>query len=75
MTLAEKITQKALTLPDGDRAALVDALLRSFHETRNDVDELWAREAERGVQEIEDGSVELLDGEQVLREARERLRR
>ncbi len=74
--LAEKLAEEALTLPEDDRAALADVLLRSLKAAASDqVDVLWAEEAERRVREIEDGTVALLDGETVLREARERLQR
>ncbi len=41
---------------------------------REEIDRLWAEEAERRVTEIDDGTVTLLDGYEVMREARERLR-
>lgn len=74
--LAEKLAVDALTLPDDDRAALVDVLIRSLKSPAGEeLDQLWAEEAESRVKEIEDGAVTLLDGHEVLREARERLRR
>jgi hypothetical protein len=74
--LAEKLAEDALTLPDNDRAALADVLLRSLRSPADEeVDRLWAKEVERRVKEIEDGTVELLDGAEVMREARARLRR
>ena len=42
---------------------------------KEEIDRLWAEEAERRVREIEDGTVTLLDGHEVLHEIRERLRR
>jgi hypothetical protein len=74
--LAEKLAEDALTLPDDDRAALADVLLRSLRSPASEeIDRLWAEEAERRVREIEDGTVELLDGHAVMQEARARLRR
>ncbi len=74
--LGEELAVDALTLPDDDRAALVDVLIRSLKSpAREEIDLLWAEEAERRVREIDDGTVTLLDGHEVLREARERLRR
>ena len=74
--LAEKIAGEAMTLPEDDRAALVDVLLRSLRGAESEqIQRLWVEEAERRVQEIEDGSVTLLDGPTVLQEARERLYR
>ncbi len=74
--LAEKLAEDALTLPDDDRAALADVLLRSLKTPAGaEVDRLWAEEAERRVKEIDDGTVTLLDGHEVMQEARVRLRR
>ncbi len=74
--LAEKLAEEALTLPDDDRAALIEVLLRSMHPpVPTEIDRLWAEEADRRVKEIEDGTVTLLDGDQVLQEVRKRLRR
>ncbi len=74
--LAEKLAEEALTLPDDDRAALIEVLVRSMNPpVRTEIDRLWAEEAERRVQEIEDGTVTPLDGEAVLQEVRQRLRR
>ncbi len=74
--LAEKLAEDALTLPDDDRAALADVLLRSLKKPAGEeIDRLWAEEAERRVKEIEDGTVTLLDGDEVLQEARARLHR
>jgi hypothetical protein len=74
--LAEKLAEEALTLPEGDRAALADVLLRSLKVAASDqVDLLWAKEAEQRVREVEDGTVALLDGKAVLLKARERLQR
>ncbi len=39
------------------------------------MDRLWAEEAERRAKEIDDGTVTLLDGPEVMQEARARLRR
>jgi hypothetical protein len=74
--MAEELAEKALGLPEDDRAALADMLLRSLKpESSDQFQQLWMDEAERRVHEIEDGTVALLDGETVLQEVRERLRR
>ena len=74
--LTEKLAEEALTLPDDDRVALVDVLLRSLHSpAREEIGRLWAEEAERRVQEIEDATVELLDEREVSRAIRNEERR
>ncbi len=71
--LAEELAEKALALPDDDRAALVEVLLQSLNSPAQEgIDRLWAAAAERRVKEIEDGTVKLLDGPEVLQEIRER---
>ncbi|MEM8964392.1 MAG: addiction module protein [Acidobacteriota bacterium] len=73
--LATRLAKRALDLSDEDRAALASVLLRSLSPAaQEDIDRLWDEEAERRVGEIERGEVELLDGEQVLAELRERFR-
>lgn len=74
--LTERLAEEALTLPDAERAALVELLLQSLGPgIDEELDRLWAEEAEGRVQEIEDGTVTLLDGQEVLQEIRQRLRR
>ena len=61
--LAKKLAEDALTLPDEDRAALADVLLRSLKTPAGEeIDRFWAEEAEKRVKEIEDGTVTVLDG-------------
>lgn len=71
--LAEKLVKEALALTGDDRAGMVDVLLRSLTSTGEEIDRLWAEEAERRVREVEDGTVTLLDGHGVLEEIRQRL--
>lgn len=71
--LEEKVLDEALLLPSDQRAELVDQLLRSLNlPTGEDVDRLWAAEAERRVREIRAGEVEPVPGEQVREEIRKR---
>ena len=63
--LAKKIAEDALALPEDDRAALADVLLRSLKTPAGEeIDRLWAEEAEKRVKEIEDGTVILLAGDE-----------
>ena len=74
--VAEKLAEEALALQDDDRAALVEVLLRSLAPSGGEeIDRLWAEEAEKRVREIEDGTVTLLDGSEVFREIRDRFGR
>ncbi len=72
--LATQLADTAMQLPSEERVALVDLLLKSLNiPTQQDIDTLWANEAEKRVQDIASGTVQALDGEQVFREIRQRL--
>lgn len=72
----DDIIKDALSLPPGARAMLADQLLESLDwEKEKEVDEAWAVEAERRMQEIRDGKVQTIDGEEVMRELRARRNR
>jgi putative addiction module component (TIGR02574 family) len=72
----DEILSAALSLSPGARAMLADHLLESLDaEDQKRIDAIWAEEAERRMQEIRDGKVQPIDGEQVMRELRVRRRR
>jgi putative addiction module component (TIGR02574 family) len=71
----EQLTAQVLALPEASRAQLITALIDSLPHPPDDHSEVWrAEEAERRCQEIADGSVECIPGEEVFRRAREHLR-
>ena len=71
MTAAEKVFDEALSLPEDARVSLVEKLLVSLNlPTRDEIDRLWAEEAERRVSQVEKGEVELIPGEDVFRKIR-----
>ena len=52
---------------------LADHLLASLDgPNQEEIDAAWAEEAERRMREIDEGKVELIDGELVMRELRSR---
>jgi putative addiction module component (TIGR02574 family) len=74
--LAKQFADKALLLPREDRAELVERLLQSLNEPgQKEIDKLWAEEAEKRVKEYKEGKIEALDGEQVFREIKDRIKR
>jgi len=76
ITVADKVYNKALSLPANDRVGLVERLLSSLNlPTQPDVDKLWADEAERRVAQIDSGEVDLIPGETVFERIRQRYRR
>lgn len=73
MSTFEEILSASLALPPGMRAALAGHLLEGLDwEDQKRIDAVWAEEAERRMQEIRDGKVQTIDGEQVMRELRAR---
>jgi len=71
----EEIESAILQLPEPARARLAKTLLLSLGESEDsDVEELWAEEAEHRYREIESGEVTPLPSDDVLREARSRLK-
>ena len=64
---------EAISLPLDIRTQLVDRLLRSLHPIQKEIDELWAIEAEKRVQELRTGKITSIPGEDVFRKIGERL--
>jgi putative addiction module component (TIGR02574 family) len=73
MTAFEAVLDQALKLPDEERSRLAARLLSSLEP---DGDELsaeewereWSAELDKRVREIREGTVELIDGDEVLAE-------
>ncbi len=71
----DEIFGAALSLPPGLRAMLAEHLLKSLDSIKQaEIDALWAEEAEKRVQAIEQGQVTLIPGEQMFRSLRSRSR-
>lgn len=72
----DDVIKDALSLPPGERAMLADHLLESLDwEKQKEIDALWAAEAERRNQEIDDGVVTPIPGEEVMSRLRARYKR
>jgi putative addiction module component (TIGR02574 family) len=73
VALNEKLVKQALALPSDMRAALVDRLLVSLNlPSQKQIDKLWAKEAERRIDEIDSGRARPVPGESVFAEVRKR---
>jgi putative addiction module component (TIGR02574 family) len=69
----DEIFGAALSLPPGLRVMLAEHLLKSLDSVQQaELDAVWAEEAEKRVQAIEQGQVTLIPGEQVFQELRSR---
>ncbi len=63
----------ALSLSPGARAMLADHLLESLDaQEEKRIDTIWAEEAERRAEAIDEGRAKLIPGEQVMAELRAR---
>jgi len=67
----EELLQKALSLPDAERAELASSLLASLDTTIDpDVDAAWQHELARRLDEVRSGNVGTIPWDQVQRKAR-----
>ena len=72
---ARKLEAEALKLPPEERARLAERLISSLdQEADADVEELWLREAERRLEELESGAVSAVPADRVIEKARSTLR-
>ena len=70
---AKRLLSAALQLPEKERGELATRLLESLDDDTDDPAEVhraWELELERRRREVQDGTVELVDGEEFLRELR-----
>jgi putative addiction module component (TIGR02574 family) len=71
-TTLETIEAEALKLPPSDRSHLVERLLFSL-DADAELEEAWAREADRREAELDSGAVEAVPGERAMERLRARL--
>lgn len=76
----EEIEKELFELPTEDRARVVRDLIASLDRDEQQLspeewESAWKAELERRQQELDSGKVSLLPGEEVLKRARERLKR
>jgi len=69
--MPDRVIEEALSLPADIRLNLVEKLITSLNlPTDEDVDRLWAEEAERRISQVEAGEVGLVPGEEVFSKIR-----
>ena len=68
-----RILEQALALSTQERGLVIDRLIKSLDDEPADdgVEEAWASEIKSRVEDIRSGRVELIPGEEVLRELAE----
>ncbi|MRG96079.1 addiction module protein [Polyangium spumosum] len=71
----QRLADEILSLPAPARAELVRCILVSLSRSESEtIKQTWAKIAEERCRQIDAGEVELLDGEDVLRELRAHVR-
>jgi putative addiction module component (TIGR02574 family) len=65
---SERVLEDALTLPPDERVDVAVALMDSLNEQEDEgVEEAWAKEIERRIQEVESGAVKTIPWADVRR--------
>ena len=72
---ASKLLEQLLALPEADRLEIADRLDETLGGTGDDLDPAFEAELNRRLDMVANGTAELIDGEQVFREARERIQK
>lgn len=67
MRSIEQLTEEVLSLPSESRALLADKLVESLEfDTDSAIQAIWLTEAKRRRDEVRDGFVQLIPGEEAL---------
>lgn len=72
MIKTDELISEAISLPADIRALIVNKLLESLNPTSKEIDEIWASEAEKRVEDIRTGKVKTISGEEVFKEIRDK---
>ena len=68
-----KVFKEALSLPTDLRISLVKKLLASLNlPIREEIDQLWAEEAEKRVSQIDQGEVKVIPGNETFAKIRQK---
>mgnify|MGYP001016544577 CR=1 FL=1 len=75
MMKTNELLSMAESLPIEIKIQLIDTLLNSIHPSQSEIDELWAKEAERRVDQIKSGKAKPINGEEIFKEIQGRFSR
>lgn len=70
MSKTNDILKEAITLPPSERALLIDELLNSLDEKDNEIDRLWAKEAESRIDAYDNGKLKSVSIDKILEKYR-----
>jgi len=68
----DELLSEAISLPADMRALIVNKLLESLNPTTKEIDEIWAAEAEKRVEDIRTGKVKTIPGEEIFKAIRDK---
>ncbi len=66
MITTENVLKEALTLRPFEKAQLIDRLLASLDKSDQEIDELWAKEAEDRIDAYDQGKIKAIPLEKVV---------
>jgi putative addiction module component (TIGR02574 family) len=76
MTTTAKLTEEILSLPCEDRIRIVETILESLNAPDDkNIEQAWAVEAERRIDDLNAGQVQSIPGVEVFADIRQRLGR
>jgi len=64
---ANKLISMAESLPIDLKTRLIESLLNSLNPSQEEIDALWAAEAEMRIEEIKSGKVQTIPGDEVFK--------
>ena len=70
-TKTNELISMVESLPVDIKTTLVEKILNSLYPSQKEIDALWAKVAERRVDEIKTGKVKTIPGDKVFREIQE----
>jgi len=68
----KRLIDEAAQLPVEKRTLVVDFLLRSLNQPESKIDEDWAKEAQKRLDELRTGKIEAISGDEVFAKVRKR---
>jgi len=75
-TLNENLLREVMSLPSHLRTKLIEELIQSLNvPIQKEIDDEWAKEAERRIKELNSGKISPISGEKVFEEIRSRFQK
>jgi len=72
MIKIDELISEVESLPIDIKTLLIEKLLESINPSQKEIDSLWAIEAEKRIEEIKNGNINTIPGEQVFKEVKDK---